>query len=32
MVIDSKTSDSNAADSVDSGHVCEAWLPACSKE
>ena len=32
MVIDSKTTDSNAADNVDSALVCEAWLPACSKE
>ena len=32
MVIDSKTTDLNAADNVYSVLVCEAWLPACSKE
>ena len=32
MVIDSKTTDSNAADNVDSVLVCEAWLPARSNE
>ena len=32
MVIDSKTTDSDAADNVDSALVFEAWLPACSKE
>ena len=32
MVIDSKTTDLNGADNVYSVLVCEAWLPACSKE
>ena len=32
MVIDSKTTDSNTADNVDSALVCEAWLPARSNE
>ena len=32
MVIDSKTTYTNAADNVVSGLVCEAWLPSCSKE